>query len=508
MKQVWKQVCVLNIESIKMLVVNGSSSHLELLKYDKESNSLYEMSKVTSLINLVSDDEEELVESKCLHPSENMNTPFSLRVQSILQEAPDVQGELIRKIIFYYNSTGLQTYKSYLLDLIMCSDIPFYLRIECLNEMESDEDVLIMLLRSSEEDIPVSMITMYANRLLTGNYKTEVVEILKRRVLGNAAVRDLYKVNTIYSTREHKTTMGRLSLYYIELPEASLYSKLQVCGNTMSVTVNGMLEQFVLGIMKDASQEDNARGHAMDILLRFGTPQMKDTARKLVAELGNEYISADAQSVHRLSISKSVATLYKELTSRIVDVSKIPTFKEARETLLSEEKENTMELEDALDYVEGDHIVFGGIERTLKSCLCLVMGFVASYGGDRKEMLYGRIIEELVESLGTCSSGYLSRIANSLSGVDGYIVGISWCEQIRDNFAGRLNARMRDDPKAGEILVQMTNKELSDRTEFFRFLRESIPVIKEEMYQEFRNYMSDGDWDQFIYKAITSYYGK
>ena len=78
------------------------------------------MSKVTSLTNIISDDDEELLESKCLHPSENMNIAIEQRLDSILHESADIQGELIRKIIFYYNSTGLSIYKTYLLDLIRC----------------------------------------------------------------------------------------------------------------------------------------------------------------------------------------------------------------------------------------------------------------------------------------------------------------------------------------------------------------------------------------------------
>ena len=474
----------------------------------------------TSIIDmLVSDEEEEELkydrkedengESKH-HPCEDMKLSFSDRLDSILAEPSEIQGELIRKIIFYYNSTGLRMYKEYMLDLIKSDELPFYLRVECLNEMESEEEVLIMLLRSANEEMPVSMITMYGGRLLGGEYRREIVDIFKKRILLNTEVREVYKVNTIHSTREHKGIILRLSIYYVNSTKNSLYSKLQVCGNTMSLFRNNVLEEFVLAVMNDESHEDTTRGHAMDVLLRFATPEAKKKAQEYVSKLGSQFISSDAQSVHRESISENVAKLYKDVTSRIVDVSKIPEFPSAKAQLLSEYKDSDEKMDllrDALEYVEGDHIVFGGIDRTLKSCLCLIMGFIESFGGEQRTMLYERLIEELMESVGTCSSGYLSRIANSLSGVDGYIVGISWEEQIRDNLAGRLNARMRDDPNAGDILVQMTNKELCDRTEFFRFLRENIPSIKDEMYQEFRNYMSDSDWDQFIYKAITAYYG-
>jgi hypothetical protein len=458
----------------------------------------------TQILDLIVDDEEEQLESKCTHPSENMQLSFNQRLESILAESLSVQGELIRKIIFYYNSTDLQMYREYLLDIIRCEQIPFYLRVECLNEMESDDDVLMMLLRSSETDMPVSLLVMYAGRMLEGEYKSEVIKLMKRRVLDNDEVRDLYKVNTIHSTRKTRSVLIRLSIYYINRHCASLYSKLQVCGNTMSVATCGVLEEFALRIMTDDTIAGNSRGHAMDILIRFGSPTAKKKAEAYVATLGNLYIGDDAQSAHRQSISESVIKLYNDLTSRIVDVSRVPTFREARTILLSE---YVSKLEDALDYIEGDHIVFGGINRNLKSCLCLVIGFIRCFGGDRTEMLYERLIEELLESVGTCSTGYLSRIANSLSGVDGYIVGITWAEQIRDNLRGRLNARIRDDENSGDILVQMTNSKLEDRREFFRFLRENISDIKEEMYQEFRNYMSDSDWDQFIFKAITEYYG-
>ena len=55
-----------------------------------------------------------------------------------------------------------------------------------------------------------------------------------------------------------------------------------------------------------------------------------------------------------------------------------------------------------------------------------------------------RLLEELEEMSGTCSSGFASRLVNVISGFGDFKLTISWRDQIIANFTGRLNARARD----------------------------------------------------------------
>jgi hypothetical protein len=55
-----------------------------------------------------------------------------------------------------------------------------------------------------------------------------------------------------------------------------------------------------------------------------------------------------------------------------------------------------------------------------------------------------RLLEELIDMYGTCSSGFSSRLVNVISGYGDFNLNISWRDQIIANFTGRLNARARD----------------------------------------------------------------
>ena len=177
---------------------------------------------------------------------------------------------------------------------------------------------------------------------------------------------------------------------------------------------------------------------------------------------------------------------------------------------------------------------------------------------------------------GTCSSGFVSRLVNCLSGFgDDITVGISFEEQLIGNFIGRLNAYIRkidDDisifrdkikdvielyintdeklrnnlvkeitksksittlPRMKELInkylekdkqekieeclqdfknnvmyeITIDNTNFSKRQNFLLFFRIYLPTLRQELYEEFRFYMSDFEFDLNIRKAISLYDG-
>ena len=63
--------------------------------------------------------------------------------------------------------------------------------------------------------------------------------------------------------------------------------------------------------------------------------------------------------------------------------------------------------------------------------------------GDRPEEIQKRLLQELEEMSGTCSSGFASRLVNVFSGFGSFGIRISWEDQVKANFMGRLNAVAR-----------------------------------------------------------------
>ena len=112
-----------------------------------------------------------------------------------------------------------------------------------------------------------------------------------------------------------------------------------------------------------------------------------------------------------------------------------------------------------------------------------------------------------------CSSGYAYRLLNTLSGYHTKSISISWADQIAGNLAGRLNALIRnieDEEVQASVMSEMCidqEKTILERKNFMAFFRKSLPQIHEELYDEFKELISDADFNLYMRRAIAKYEG-
>ena len=183
-----------------------------------------------------------------------------------------------------------------------------------------------------------------------------------------------------------------------------------------------------------------------------------------------------------------------------------------------------------------------------------------------------RLIQELLDMSGTCSSGHIGRLVNCLSGFGDFSIRISWLDQMIGSVTARLNTmitKIKDTFNTDEYLViivknwmhDTSNKlltlhsyEIQDKVDtkiynelikdfisknkekmvdvwleyfeeavmfemtlpldkhdirqnFLFFFRCSLPYIKEELYTEYKEYLSDTDFDLTLMKAFMHYIG-
>jgi hypothetical protein len=121
-----------------------------------------------------------------------------------------------------------------------------------------------------------------------------------------------------------------------------------------------------------------------------------------------------------------------------------------------------------------------------------------------------RLLEELEEMSGTCSSGFAGRLVNTISGFGDFSMQISWRDQISGNLAGRINKRIQDmdnltlqEHVMYEITLDTTMNE--DRKHFLKFLRQEVFGLRDELYHEFKNYITDTDFDLYFRAAMSMY---
>ena len=99
-----------------------------------------------------------------------------------------------------------------------------------------------------------------------------------------------------------------------------------------------------------------------------------------------------------------------------------------------------------------------------------------------------RLLQELEEMRGTCSSGFASRLINVISGFGEFNIRISWEDQIKSNFFGRLSASaryitkedsiFRNDPYLTDMVMLCLNEEhhASVRESILQQFKDSYPT--------------------------------
>jgi len=218
-----------------------------------------------------------------------------------------------------------------------------------------------------------------------------------------------------------------------------------------------------------------------------------------------------------------------------------------------------------------DRALYSKFNNSLLNILLKIYTYIQMQE-DIKTELYKRMLQELEAMSGTCSSGFASRLVNIISGFGNFNIRISFEDQIISNFTGRLNAKARSitSPNSifrldrvedvvelwllnnenrlhietklntekkfkikdlvSEFLSENREEKIEECVQFFAesvfnemmvkssksyerrsfglFFRTHMPSIRQELADEFKEFISETDFDLFFRKAIMIYEGE
>ena len=225
------------------------------------------------------------------------------------------------------------------------------------------------------------------------------------------------------------------------------------------------IEEQLMVFATDEDLDHNRRADAADVILHLGSVPMQARARDIITALGLAEtrvmtIFENAQNVHTEKVEESVADVLGFLVN--VPVQKVHgspidfeyvngriLFMLDEEKKLYERQASDKQYKDrhdkirlALNRIGMDRVLYSKFNSSLSNILIKVWTYIASNTEHREEMTK-RLLEELEEMSGTCSTGFATRLVNAISGFGEFNIMISWEEQITANFAGRLNAAAR-----------------------------------------------------------------
>ena len=434
--------------------------------------------------------------------------------------------QLINGLCMTYQLSGVRSNRKFLLEICR-SNIGSLLKtivIKVLitqNEKEKDGYDILNTCYPSFTDL-LSPYKMELVKMLMNNedyYESSLTYF--NDIIDSKSLNEEFRYRTILTLDEKYKKFFKPSLLCFLRGNSSISFKILASQNLLQNTDiseddKKTIFEILLSICNDKNNEYNRRADSCDVVLQYSSGDVKDVAMKIMSDLGKEYgtvknLYDNAQNVHNKSVEESVLSGIEFLQS--FSIMKVKgeeiDLDYVKNLLLSsvEEKDVLEKLETSFNRISMDRALYSKYNCSLENILLKIWTYKCSH--DSEKEIEKRLIEELIDMSGTCSSGFISRLINSISGFGDFSIRISWRDQIVSNLSGRLNAKIRDMDdlvKQERILVQMTSDTGPEtRKEFLRFFRKNILNIREEMYEEFKEHISDIDFDLYFRGAISMY---
>jgi len=492
----------------------------------------------------------------------------------------------------------------------ICSFVAFDDKLPTLLKLEA-----IFLLMNSDKYINESLKYFFQiinNRNLDCSYRYKTILSLESKNISNKK-HFIFESCLEFSQKYFNETMYRILSCQNLLQNHDFYDRKDSFND---------VQRLLLSFAESDDIEYNLRADAADVLLNIGDDEMKKKGRNIIIELGKigggiQTIYNNAQNVHAKDIEKSVLDI-------ITKLSAYPTIKINDEYItLSFVQDKVLEFQNEMNDIKCNNIVcfnnkdgYGRDENYFCSSACkisfenktkVVVSFnrismdkalycnntisnvllkVWSYieNHEEKTQMKNRLVEELIEMAGTCSSGFASRLVNTVTGFGEFNISISWEDQIVSNFYGRLSACAKritdetspyyfhlfddifklylnkikfmlpherkqkskklenvethdtnnkytfefrknkyllgkniDDVKkecveefSSDVLNEMMEKssDFHKRMNFLLFFKTHMPEIHKEMFSEFKEYITETEFDLAFRRAVSIYDGE
>ena len=519
--------------------------------------------------------------------------------------------EIINRLNQMYIFSGTKIIEKYLFKLCMESVIPSYLKIECAKSICSYQPRKDMPPLSKESikmgHTCLDKVCQNLDGVPTPR-KVEAVCLLMKyeeykvnarnyfcKIINDQNIECDFRYKTILSLEN--LPIGRDNLVYFLTESAAEFIKNSSNRTSYRILASQLLivrckientletEKILLSFTLDNDLDYNLRADAADVLLRYSST-FREQAQEIIILLGRQLgdvktVFDNAQNVHVQEIEESVIQgleflasiemLMLESVSESGKIEHMPiTYEYTRikiDKLAEDKYHESSSKSDCVDKINislnriyMDRALYSNYSCSLLHILLKVWTYISRH--ESEVTMKDRLLEELVDMSGTCSSGFASRLVNVISGFGDFNIRISWKDQIIANLTGRLNAKIKNiistdlsveelkqlyylmyyeydkssdtKPESVEEFFEKSEKSdnmlnledikaeyqnrvlcemmiapsaYADRKHFIKFFREHLLSIREEMYEEFCKHITDTDYDLYFRMALINYDG-
>lgn len=496
----------------------------------------------TTLIDIKDDDYLEDNQSEIIHDSDleyicDMDISYDLRIQRLNDINPRDVIEIINKInSMYYVSNNVEL-KKFIIHICKKSHINSVLKVELCKVLCNKESIhehynLLheIIDKSNENMLPIPCKILAIVFLSRCSDFTDHALTHFKNIINNPFIECEYRYKMILNLDlinqlDVKTYIIPLLLYFVK--STIIYTSLRIMAgqNLLQNYNNDIIESdknYIFTILytfaSDEELDYNIRADSTDVLLGLGDEHHQNLARQIIGTLGNrgKTIYDDHQNIHNIHIDESTEPILKTLFSKNLNPNS--NFFSIKHEITLPIIEQIKSLQNTLDTltitfnrIEIDRSLYGSVNTSLNSLLCRVHNYITNHTHEKE--LKKRLIEELIDASGKCSTGYGTRLVNVLSGYDNFNLQTSWEDNIQGKLSGRLNKLVQeidDDDLRDNILLEMTlntDKDILCRKNFLDFFRTHISRLKSEIYDEVKEDVNEVDFELFFRKAISQYEG-
>lgn len=272
-----------------------------------------------------------------------------------------------------------------------------------------------------------------------------------------------------------------------------------------SVAVD-LITSYVL----DETMAMDTRAHAADVAANTASiPEL--------AEIGRAFIMRDvggASMVHSSGVLSSVDRGIETILARTCLHNAAGIDLDDLRSLCNEN--DKCALEETFDRIICDQTPYTRFQLTLERLVEKAYTLALQIDKDRDNSTHvrTRLVEELVDGAKSCAVGIVARVVNTFSGMDiddtlGLYVAVE--DQIITAVRAKLNKRALelDEDEQSLVVEQMAidSSNFSERIEFNEFFINHFPNIRQELFMDYKNIISDQEFDMYIKKAILHYVG-
>ena len=518
--------------------------------------------------------------------------------------------DVVKRISGMYEFSGTKIHEEYLIHIVKTSTISSIIKADAVKSLfnfqefketisESDSDDMKIIKSESNDAIEIrnskrtkkaydalQHLCTYFDDDIATPYKIDMIQMLMqnydyydvsdnafKKIINDTNIHFDFRYKSILSLEKNQKIIVNKDKYITSLLSSFIENKqnpctyrILACQNILQnfivdVSTRLKFENILIEFCRDSDLDYNVRADSCDTLINIGVDEsLKQEANTILSSLGSMFgvvktIYDNAQNVHNKELEETSLPIIRfllQVDSKNTDYSFV--ISEIISEIVDKEKSQKEKINLSLNRISIDRSLYHN--TSLTTILVKLWSYIES--SEYKDELKKRLFEELEEMSGTCTSGFIMRLLNTLSGFeDNVSLKISYEDQIVANFIGRLNAVAKkitepDSPFFNEklhdvvklyldsekidydnnienyvnnlsseekndivctfsdnVLYEMceNTSNWSKRQDFSLFFRTYLSKLREELFSEFKTFVTDSEFDLFIRKAISTYEG-